>query len=1078
MNTTLGLDIGTNSIGWCLMNDGKEITDIGVRIFPEGVNLDTKGKEISKNSTRRTARGTRRLYDRYKLRRKQLRKCLLDLGMMPTEEMIITITAPELYRLRKTALDTKITLQEIGRIYLLLNQRRGFKSNKKQTKTEDAIKEEKGIKQQMSELTKKVEDSGLRTLGEYFYSLFEQNKNIKNWHNPFEPVEKIRERFVYRKLYNDEFDAIWNKQKEFYPEILTDDNKRRIKDNCIYYQRPLKSQKHLVAKCRFETNKRVAPKSAFPFQEFRIWQTLSNIRVTCNDRYREFLTIEEKKKLADYLMINKEISLAEIKKQLGLPKASQTVFNELPEKIKGNTTNNKLIVALGKDYYLNLDENKKYKLWHTLFFYNDEERLLDYAKEKLQLNSEQAADYTDIELEPDYSNISVKAINKILPFMKQGYEYAKACEFAGYHHSYEEETDSKTRKLEEKIQRSKDDELRNPLVQQALSETYRLVNAIIAEHGKPDKIRVELARELKKPKKIREQMRYSMSETRKRRDSYVDFLKDKLRLTRVTKSDILKFELWLELEYSNTYLEKINGTVNPEEFRKFAANVKMSDNEKYKLYLECGRISPYTGKVISLERLFSPEIEIEHIIPYSKCMDDSFMNKTICEREFNAEAGNELKALWFKNRPDKLREFIERVKYFKDGKQERFLMENVPDGFLNSQLTNNAYIAREARKKLKTVCRDVYITNGQATSVLRRLWELNIILNPDGTNEKSRDDHRHHAIDALVIANTNEDNLKLLIASSKFDYTGKLRTEHFPMPYDGFPAEAEDKIKSILVSYRNKKRLISKKKNKYVHSKKRIIQDTFSIRGTLHEETLYGQITHPETKLNVFVVKKKVTDITSIKQVNKIVDKAIKEIILAHIETNGGETKIKESLKKPVFIYSKDKSKKIQIKTVRMIDPAANMIQLRPNENLNQYVSSGNNYCIAIYEDPETTKKKAYTISFFEAAMKKLAKKPVIEPMIDNFRLAFTLTHDDLVIKYINHEDEIDWNNQSSLAKSLYRIAKFSGYDIYLVLHNYSNVNPDKYTKYAKGIAMKLTYNTLRAVKVKLTSTGKIIRFN
>lgn len=1075
MSTTLGLDIGTNSIGWCLMKDGKEITDIGVRIFPEGVNLDTKGKEISKNSARRTARGARRLYDRYKLRRKQLKKYLLDLGMMPTEEMIIKITAPELYKLRKTALDGKISLQEIGRIFLLLNQRRGFKSNKKQNKTEDAKKEEKGIKLQMSELTKQVEESGFRTLGEYFYSLFEQNRSIENWHNPFEPVEKIRERFVYRKLYNDEFDAIWNKQKEFYPDILTDENKKLIKDNCIYYQRPLKSQKHLIGKCRFEQNKRVAPRSSFSFQEFRIWQTLSNIRVTCNNRYRDFLTIKEKNKLSDYLSIKKDISQAEIKNELGMPKGKQTVFNEMPDKIKGNTTNSKLIDAVGKDYFLSLDENEKYKLWHTLFFYTDEDRLLIYAKEKLNLNDEQAEKYTNVELEPDYSNISVKAINKILPFMKQGHDYTKACELAGYHHSFDQETDSKARELDDKIKRNKGDELRNPLVQQALSETYRLVNAIIAEHGKPHKIRVELARELKKPKNVREQMRYSMSETRKRRDSYTDFLKDKLNMSRVTKTDILKFELWLELEYCNTDLEKINDKIDPEEFRKFAANVKMSDNEKYRLYLECGRISPYTGKVISLERLFSPDIEIEHIIPYSKCMDDSFINKTLCEREFNAEAGNELKSLWFKHRPDKLREFIERVKYFKDSKQERFLMENVPDGFLNSQLTNNAYIAREARKKLKTVCRDVYVTNGQATSVLRRLWELNIILNPDGTNEKSRDDHRHHAIDALVIANTNENNLKLLSASSKFDYTGKLRAEHFPMPYDGFPVEAEDKINSILVSYRNKKRLLSKKNNKYVHSKKHTIQDTVSVRGTLHEETFYGRIKHPETKENVFVVRKKISDITSIKQVNKIVDKAIREIVLTHIETNGGETKIKEAVKKDLYIYSKDKAKKIRIKTVRMIDPAENMIQLRPDENPGLFVSSGNNYYITIYEN-EKGKRIYETISFFEAAQRKVNKESIIKKSIKEYKLLLALTHSDLVIIYKDHPDEINWNNNSLLSDNLFRVLKFDvAGQIFLAKHNISRID---FKKDRNLSLIQCRANTIKAIKVLVTTTGKIIKHN
>lgn len=851
MGTTLGLDIGTNSIGWCLIEDGKQIKDIGVRIFPVGVNEDDyakTGSEVSKNASRRSARGIRRLYDRYKLRRKLLKRTLLELGMMPTEEMILKITSTDLYGFRKKALDEKISLQEIGRIFLLLNQRRGFKSNKKNAKTDEAKKEKSEMKLKMNELNVKVQESGSRTIGEYFYNLFESNKHIENWHNPYEPIEKIRTRFVYRKQYENEFDLIWRKQMEFYPIALTDENKKIIKDNCIFYQRPLKSQKHLVGKCRFEPSKRVAPRSSFLFQEFRIWQTINNIRVTYDDRYRSLLTLDEKSLLSDYLSFNKEISQDKIKKLLGFPKGKQTVFNEMPDKIKGNTTNHKLIEALGKNYFTESNDKTKYKLWHTLFFANDEEWLNEYAVNKLGLTEEQAASYVEIDFEPDYSNISVKAINKILPFMKQGHDYAKACELAGYHHSYDDETDSKTRLLEDKIQRNNGDDLRNPLVQQALSETYRLVNAIITEHGKPDKIRVELARELKKPKNIREKMKRANDDKRSRRDAYIEFLKEKLKMKNVTKADILKFELWLELQFYEKDLKKINIDINVEDFKKFAQSVKSSDNEKYRLYLECGRISPYTGKVISLEKLFSPEIEIEHIIPYSKSMDDSFMNKTLCEREFNNEVGKQLKAVWFIERPDKLHDFKERIKYFSDAKQEKFMMEVIPDDFLNNQLTNNAYIAKEARKKLKTICRDVYVSNGQATSVLRNIWELNKILNPDGKNEKSRDDHRHHAIDAIVIANTTNENMRLLSTASHFDYMGRLKTDHFPLPYNTFSVEAEEKVNKILVSYRNKKSLISKKKNKYIHSKKPNIQNTISVRGALHEETLYGQIQIPKLK--------------------------------------------------------------------------------------------------------------------------------------------------------------------------------------------------------------------------------------
>jgi CRISPR-associated endonuclease Csn1 len=772
-------------------------------------------------------------------------------------------------------------------------------------------------------------------------------------------------------------------------------------------------------------------------------------------------------------MISEKVGKTEIKKDI-LNLGTKTKFNEFPDKLNGNTTNSKLRKALGNDYYDNSDAKIKYKLWHTLFFANDEEWLMKYAKENFKLSKEQADNYIDIDLESDYSNISVKAIRNILPFMKEGHDYAKACELAGYHHSFDEETDSKDRELNDKIQRTKGDELRNPIVQQALSETYRLINAIITENGKPDRIRVELAREMKKPKNVREKMKRSNDEKRAWRDTYTEFLKEKSLLTNVTKSDILKFELWLELQFSEKELNKINDDIDIAEFYKFSQNIKPSDNEKYRLYLECGRISPYTGKVISLQKLFSPEIEIEHIIPYSKCMDDSFINKTLCERQFNAEVGNQIKALWFKERPQERREFIERVKHFSDVKQERFLMEIVPDDFLNSQLTNNAYIAREARKKLKTVCRDVYITNGQATSELRRLWKLNEILNPDGTNEKSRDDHRHHAIDALVIANTSGEHIRLLSTASNFDFRGKLTVEHFPVPFEKFRENAEDKINEILVSFRNKKRLITTKKNKYIHSKKLNVQKTFSIRGTLHEETLYGQIQHPETGKSTFVVRKPVTSIDKIKQVEKIIDKGIREIIKEHIESNGGEKNIKKAMALPIFMISKDENKKIPIKTVRMADNAENMIQLRPDENKKVFVSSGNNYCIAIYENPETKKRDFETITFFDAAKRKINNEPLFALSKNDKTLFTVLKQNELVIIYKNHPDEINWNNFKDIFERLFRVIKFdvTG-QIFLGRHHLSRIDLQK----DRNINLiQCRVNTFKGIKVKIITTGKIFR--
>lgn len=1076
MKTTLGLDIGTNSIGWALIEDNNSILDAGVRIFPVGVNEESYNKsrkEESKNSVRRTARSIRRLYDRYKLRRKQLKKMLLKLDMHPPE--IMQLTSFQIYQLRRKALDEQISLKEIGRIFLLLNQRRGFKSSKKNVKGKEEEKELEGIKKQMAELEEKVILSNCRTVGEYFYSLFLKQTEIDNWRNPDEPVERIRNRFVFRKMYEREFDEIWKKQKEYYPNVLTDENYKKIKDNCIYYQRPLKSQKNLVGRCRFEPYKRVAPKSSFDFQEFRIWQTISNLRITGGSRYKEKLTIEEKQLLAKHLQIKKEMSKTDIKKVLDVSR-TYTFQSDMPEKIKGNITNSKLTEALGEEYFNNLSCDQKYRLWHTLYFANSEEWLENYALEKLGLTIEQAKKYKDIDFEPDYCSISDKAIKKILPFMKQGQDYSEACASAGYHHSFDEEKDSMGRELEDKINNDpKESNLRNPLVQQSVSETIRLVNEIIKEYGKPDTIKVEFARQLKMPKDKREKIKNANDEKRRRRDEYAVFLKNRFNLSSVTRADIIKFELWLELEFAENELLKINSKIDLKEFKKFAQSVKTSDKIKYALWLECGRISPYTGAVIPLTKLFTPEIEIEHIIPYSRCMNDSFGNKTLCERDFNTNLKkNKTPYEYFINKPAEWQAFKERIKNFSEGKQAKFTMQTIPDDFLSQQLNNTAYIAKEVRRKLKTVCRNVIITNGQATSHLRRFWGLNEILNPEGKNEKSRLDHRHHAIDALVIAATTVKYIQLLSIGSKFDYTGRMILKDVPQPFTGFRNLAENKISEILISYRNSKRLISTKTNKYKHSKanNKIVQKSISVRGALHEETLFGQINNPYTNEKSFVIRKIITEIEKQKQIDAIVDKKIKEIIISHIENNGGMGSIKTALEKPVFIYSKDGKKKIPIKKVRLIDNAVSLIQLRPELNPKLFAASGNNYLIALYEN--NGKRDYHTVTFFDAVKNAKQKLPLYPQIKNGKELLFPLMQKDLVVIYENHPDEIDWHDKKDLFKRLYRVILFDVNGIIVLgRHNLAKIDS---RKDIKPDIIRCRPNTFKGIKVKISVTGKIIK--
>lgn len=821
MARTLGLDIGTNSIGWCLIEDGKKIVAMGSRIFPVGVKEDTyskSGTEESRNAARRTARGIRRGYARYKLRRAELEKLLVANGMMFDKRT--SLPTKDLYGLRREALDRKLELEELGRVLFLMNQRRGFKSNRKESAKGDEEKKLSSTKQAMREFEERMHAAGCRTAGEYLASLFDDQP--ENWHNINEPKERIRERQrIRRELYQQEFDLIWAKQQGYYPNVLTDTLKRELRDRVIFFQRKLKSAKHLVSKCRLEPAKRVMPRSHPLFQEFRTLHNLANIRVTDRERVNDPLTLQEYQALALELSKSEKVTVTLIKEWLDYPRSAR--INDMGNDLKGCSSWSRIRQAVGDHWFEQQSEEVRMKLWHTLYFAADEGWIQEYAEQKLEMSDEQAKRFAEVNLELDYGSISHKAAQKILPYMREGYDYASACEKAGYHHS-QNELDDPDRELKDRLTGADIDALRNPLVQMTVNETARLVSAVMKEHGKPDQVRVELLRDLKKPKAKRETMRRDMLAKEKVRDAYRDFLKEKKVMDNPYPSDIKKFELWLELEYSEKDVSRLAPDMDMTAFKKFAAAVNQKDKEKFGLWLECERISPYTGKAIPLSKLFTEAYHVEHILPYSRSLDDSFVNKTLCEDAVNDAKGGLTPLEYFEQKctAEELKAFKQRVKNFSEAKLAKFLATEVKDDFLNSQFTNSAYIGTEVRKLLRKAFKDVRVTNGQLTGLLRnKLWNLNTLLNTED-GQKNRDDHRHHALDALVIACTTQSLVQRISTESRFDFRGVQRVPNIDLPWPNFRLDAAAQLNGMLVSYKGGKRLLSTKKNKYIHSKSEI----------------------------------------------------------------------------------------------------------------------------------------------------------------------------------------------------------------------------------------------------------------
>jgi CRISPR-associated endonuclease Csn1 len=313
-----------------------------------------------------------------------------------------------------------------------------------------------------------------------------------------------------------------------------------------------------------------------------------------------------------------------------------------------------------------------------------------------------------------------------------------------------------------------------------------------------------------------------------------------------------------------------------------------------------------------------------------------------------------------------------------------------------------------------------------------------------------------------------------LSSHAKFDSLGKLTLKDIPPPYTGFRDEAKEKIATILISYRNKKRLITTKSNKYVHSRGNKTQQAISIRGPLHEETFFGMINNPHKQNKAtYVIRKPITGIENEKHIEKIIDPVIRDLIREQVAQYGG--KVKEAMAAGVFMLSKDGKKKIPVKKVRMEENAEELIQLRPNENPKLFVASGSNYLMAIYE--KDGKRAFENVSFYEATKRKLVGKPIFPHEKDGKPFLMTVTQKDMVILYDTNPDEIDWSNTKQQFEKLYLVRKMdrNGY-IALVKHNLTNINPDKKKLYPAGWTYTKTYSSLRAIKVQISVTGKLER--
>ncbi|GMU94239.1 MAG: hypothetical protein AMXMBFR4_32970 [Candidatus Hydrogenedentota bacterium] len=844
----LGIDLGTNSIGWALLEfedtQPKGIVAAGVRVFEAGVEGDIQsGKDESRNKARRDKRMQRRQFDRRARRLAHVARLLQNAGLLPPgnfqdkqtlhetiakldQEIYQThkgsvdgdtrlrLTLPHVlpYWLRARALDTPLAPYELGRALYHLAQRRGFLSNRKAVSKKETEEERSQVKKSIAELEQKIGDTGARTLGEYFSRI-----------DPTE--ERIRERWTSRKMYLEEFERIWAAQSVHHPKILTDPFRNQL-HRAIFRQRPLKPQKNLIGKCELEPGQQRAPWSSLEAQRFRLLQKVNDLQILAPDGTRRKLSDEERKALVEVLERDGDRTFAQIRK---LPQFKGCKFSHEAggeEKLPGNRTASKLYAIFGERWFA-MSESDRNRLVEDVRSIRNEEVLARRGMRVWGLDEEQAKALGAVSLQEGYCSHSKRALRKLLPAMERGESYMTALDEA----YPERRLPWNAMNALPPVAHAPLGELRNPMVERSLNELRKVINALVKKHGKPDRVRIELARDLKKSRKDREGIWRQNRENEKGRSKAAQRIFEELGI-RDAKRDAVERVLLAE---------------------------------------ECNWECPYTGKHISIGALLGehPQFDVEHIIPFSRCLDNSFMNKTLCYHEENRSIKqNRTPFEAYGSNPERWDEILNRVKKFRGrggrAKLERFRLESTEslDDFSTRQLNDTRYASRLASEFLGLLYGGrtdgsgtlrIQPTRGQVTAHLRNVWGLNRILGDGGA--KSRDDHRHHAVDAVCIALTSPGTIKMLSDAARRAPLEKRRQfAQVQEPWEGFYDDIKDAIENVVVSHR-----VSRKVN-----------------GPLHEETIYGR----GVEEGFCHVRKPLAKMSKA-EVEDIVDKKVREIVKA-----------------------------------------------------------------------------------------------------------------------------------------------------------------------------------------------------
>ena len=1044
MERILGIDTGTNSLGWAIVekdDNAYRLIAKGTNIFSEGVKIE-KGIESSKAAERTDHRSVRKHYWRRKIRKIRLLTILSENSLCPPlrKEQLKQWRLKKVYpadddfmewqrtedkanvnpyKFRYICLTQKLDLSDmtqrfiLGRALYHLNQRRGFLSNRKESTKES----EGAVKEGICNLSDDMRSAGCEYLGEYFYQLYQDGKKIRNHYT------------ARKEHYLKEFHAICAKQ-ELPAELVSKLEK------AIFDQRPLKSQKGQVGTCTFEKGKSRCPSSHPLYEDFRMYSFLNNIKVQVDTMFEQgerYLTEEEKRKVIPLFKrkSKRTFPFEDIAKKLagknnycyyksGEDKPYK--FNyQLDTQVSGSPVNAQLEEIFGEDwltsasevYTLAADKSRfliMNDIWHALFFYDDEDKLKEFAMNRLQLDEDQADKFSKISIPNDYAALSLKAIRKILPYMRNyGLIYSEAVFLANLvevlpqyiwgvkemreaaieniidvMHSYDKnnvdgltlETCVKTF-LKERYQVS--DEALKKLYHPSMLDLYprqRPNEEGVYQLGSPriSSVRNPMAMHslfrLRKVVNLMLKKGYITPDTK----VHIEFSRD---LNDANRRWAI--QAWQrENEEDREHCRK--------EIEKYITAPSDTDILKYQLWEEQNHKCLYTGEEIRITDFLgdNPKYDIEHTIPRSAGGDSTKMNLTLCSNRYNRD----VKKTKLPTQLSAYEDILERIHDWKEkyedldrqirkistksasskeekdskirrrhllslqrdywrGKYQRFTMTEVPEGFSRRQGTDISVISRYARMYLRSVFKQVYIVKGIATSDFRKMWGIQ-----DEYTKKERVNHVHHCIDAITIAcigKTEYDKLAQFYHESDEYKQGRGKKPEFEKPWPTFVNDIKQIQDELLIAHYSKD-LMPKQAKRYVSDSKgrKVLTQGDTARASLHNDTYYGAI---EVDGEVKYVVRRSLDGLDEKDVKNIVDGEVRSKIENAILLHGS---LKKALEETIWM---NEDKQIPIKKVRVFTGSVTRpIHIRQHRDQSKHeykrqyhVQNDRNYMMAIY---------------------------------------------------------------------------------------------------------------------------------